>query len=111
MTLGPHGFYWFSLETEAAPDLGPCQALTVGGGWQDLLDDGARQQLEVVLPSYLAGRRWFASKSRRITRTTVVTSVPVPYDGAAGLSASTARLVLVRVEFDYGLTGALPRCR
>ena len=70
MTLGPHSFFWFSLEparAEASPD----------GALPELsLND---RELERVLPAYLVRQRWFGGKSRRITRVSVVDSLPVAH--------------------------------
>ncbi|MBI4543716.1 MAG: maltose alpha-D-glucosyltransferase, partial [Gemmatimonadetes bacterium] len=72
LTLGPHSFYWFALEPERVEraELGPPAAerplLTVVDEWESLLRGAARARLEQVLPGYLAPRRWFAGKARRI---------------------------------------------
>src|SRR5262249_13211437 len=60
LTLGPHSFYWFSLEhalaaevAAAAPkDTSPPQ-LRVTGKWEDVFEGDARSALAAVLPELL----------------------------------------------------------
>jgi maltose alpha-D-glucosyltransferase / alpha-amylase len=72
LALGPHGFYWFSLEQEGA---GPWVS-TVGK--EDLpvipapgvgtfpFDRATRTRVERLLPAYLMKNRWFRGKGRSI---------------------------------------------
>jgi maltose alpha-D-glucosyltransferase/alpha-amylase len=83
VTLGPHAFYWFSLE-EARVELSHD-----GAGPELSLDDG---KLEEVLPRYLVGQRWYGAKSRRIKEVQVVDSVEV----------GEAQMKLVEAIFDQG---------
>ncbi len=82
VTLAPYGFFWFQLteksaaETEAAIRLLPeFETLVLTGDWRTLLQGRSRSVLERdVLPSFFAGRRWFAERgnpsvSTRISRT------------------------------------------
>jgi maltose alpha-D-glucosyltransferase/alpha-amylase len=103
LTLGPHGFYWFTLERAAVidqpvavPETG-LPELAVSGEWGSLLvDNKAVSQLERVLPAHLQTRRWFASKARRVLSTKVIESIPVAFDG------ETAQLALVQVHYREG---------
>jgi len=66
--LGPHAFYWFSLEPQRV-DLGqltPMPDLSVRD-----------RELERVLPAYLRGQRWFGGRSRRINEVHVSDSVTI----------------------------------
>ncbi|HUH13811.1 MAG TPA: maltose alpha-D-glucosyltransferase [Longimicrobiales bacterium] len=102
LTLGPHSFHWFALETEGARSEGALQArppeeipqLAGGARWDGLLGERATV-LERVLPSWLVGRRWFQAKARRIRSVTVDEVVPVG-DG------DDARLVMVDVAYAEG---------
>jgi maltose alpha-D-glucosyltransferase/alpha-amylase len=101
ITLGPHGFYWFSLESEpdeAAP-LRP--SFAVPGEWDDLFTGRTLAAFETFLPVYLAKRRWFVQKARTITKATVVDSVPLPAVPGRR-SAPVAQLLIVQVELDHG---------
>ncbi|MDP9342728.1 MAG: maltose alpha-D-glucosyltransferase [Actinomycetota bacterium] len=115
VTLGPHAFYWFSLEPQQAAASSEPQipVLEVTGAWQGLLGKGARNQLEEILPSYLKARRWFGAKARRVRSAQIVEVVPVPADWPAhrgGDGSAPSRkaadpagyLTLVRVEFNEG---------
>ncbi len=99
LTLGPHAFYWFALESSVAgvkPDSSAAPALEVPEPWPLLLRERGRNGLEEVLGSYLARSRWFAGKSRRIKSVRVADAVPLDLPG------SPAVLALVRVEFSDG---------
>jgi maltose alpha-D-glucosyltransferase/alpha-amylase len=101
ITLGGHGFYWFSLEPRDAE--APRSALFVRGPWTDVLrGTGGRASLNQVLPAYLAERRWFRDKSRRIRGTEIVDVVAVPATGG-GRGATVGSLVIARVLLDQGL--------
>ena len=76
LTLPPYAFYWFVLAAESelptwhvrAPEPMPeLTTLVLRHGLAEAVDGAARATLELeVLPCYLARRRWFASKDRRI---------------------------------------------
>ncbi len=100
ITLGGHGFYWFSLEQEPDHPAVPRLTLRAGRGWESLLTGAQCLKLEAALPAYLAERRWFASKSRVITGVAVVDVVPVP--GPARRGPARAVVAIVRVELDSG---------
>ncbi|MFP3939142.1 MAG: maltose alpha-D-glucosyltransferase [Thermoanaerobaculia bacterium] len=106
LTLGPHGFYWFSLaeepvERDRAPEeeelrtaeapLGALPRLPVRDHWGECVTGSARDELEAVLPEILAGRRWFGGKSRTVRRTSARAAAQVPGTGAY--------LVFVIVEY------------
>jgi maltose alpha-D-glucosyltransferase/alpha-amylase len=101
ITLGGHGFYWFSLERRDAET--ERSGLTVRGPWTDVTRGSAsRAPLNRVLPAYLADRRWFRDKARRIRGTEIVDVVPIPAV-AGGRGATVGSLVVVRVLLDQGL--------
>ncbi len=99
LTLGPHGFYWFSLEGDDTANWAPRPVLQVGGQWEDVLVGKAARKLEEILPGYIADRRWFREKSRRIKAVRIAEVVAVPETKGR---AVRARLVLVEVELDVG---------
>ncbi len=101
ITLGPHGFYWFSLERERMESESPLPVFSVPGEWQTLFSGRARRQLQAFLPRYIAERRWFAHKTRKITSATVVDTVPVGAARSRG-GPALAQFVVVRVELDFG---------
>src|ERR1700691_3693323 len=77
LTLGPHGFFWFSLErpgsaaeTEHSEYVVP--RIEMNAGFDGVLHGGARQQLERLLPRYLPHCRWFRAKSRSIVSVQII---------------------------------------
>jgi len=101
LTLGPHAFYWFSLERPRAEEAVAAQAdrerkiprLAAEGAWETLLRDEGKRKLERVLPDYIRGRRWFGGKARKMKAALVDDAVPL-----AG-SSQAAQVLLVRVEY------------
>jgi maltose alpha-D-glucosyltransferase/alpha-amylase len=81
ITLGPHGFYWFSLESE--PEQGRSHAHHVvrsrRGVGRPLQRCRASDAFESFLPAYLAKRRWFVQKARTITKAvSLIDRIPCP---------------------------------
>ncbi len=92
LTLGPHAFYWFAVETQTHGVLAerrvaieePFSDLLVDAGWQELFSPSGQRRLEEVLPRFLTQRRWFLSRKRPIKGATFreiypLTSVPNAY--------------------------------
>jgi maltose alpha-D-glucosyltransferase/alpha-amylase len=88
ITLAPYGFYWFQLcETAASvedirsapPEF---ETLVVSDSWRSLVQSRSRSALERdVLPSFLAGRRWFAERGNSSVVCRVSDSFAVDTDG------------------------------
>jgi maltose alpha-D-glucosyltransferase / alpha-amylase len=94
LTLGPHSFFWFSLQTRQAalvPSDGGIAAavlpeIRVAGGWEQALFGSGKERLENVLLGYIRQRRWFAGKARRLKSAQVSEVINVPgADGSAYL--------------------------
>ena len=110
LTLGPHAFIWFSLETDPSghgAEVRPVdeRAPTINGpaDLDALLTGRARRQLLDILPAYLRARRWFRSKSRRIKVVSLHESIELPLDNQAnGATALDARLAMFDVEYTEG---------
>jgi maltose alpha-D-glucosyltransferase/alpha-amylase len=104
LTLGPHSFYWFSLEPQQAALGRPAAAepktrvstLVVSGPWERILQERNRAPLEGILPDYLQVRRWFGGKARRIKTATILDAVAVPTNG------TTAYILMVQVDYADG---------
>ncbi|HWP59190.1 MAG TPA: maltose alpha-D-glucosyltransferase [Candidatus Acidoferrales bacterium] len=98
ITLGPHSFYWFKLETPAVlevtakkePEL---PALEVYGSWEEAVRGNAKSALEKILPAYLPSCRWFGGKAHAIRSAKITGAIPLPYDSAS------AQLAFVEVQY------------
>jgi maltose alpha-D-glucosyltransferase/alpha-amylase len=79
LTLGPHSFYWFSLEPQrVSPALslrlsgeGEVPLRTVEESWQELVATDEDGVLAGVLPDFLLAQRWFAGKGRNVRSATI----------------------------------------
>ena len=82
-TLGPHSFYWFSLETRApAVDLSAAlpkvPVVAMSGTVASLFTNGNAAPLESALLTHLKGQRWFGGKARSIRSVTIPEVVRLP---------------------------------
>ena len=74
LTLGPHAFYWFTLEESqrrGAQDVRSAvdttlPRLQVRGSWDAILRGEQVAALEAILPDYVRARRWFGGKALSI---------------------------------------------
>ena len=104
VTLGPHSFYFFSLEQQRVSgervtsddDVSELPKLAVSGNWTAVFSGSANDRLSRLLPEYLLSRRWFAGKARRPRSVTINDRLTIPYDG------SSAQLLILRVEYADG---------
>ena len=87
LTLGPHAFYWFSLETKAPANVESSGApvgpearamLQVESDWDEVLHEGNRARLEAALQSWLPSRRWFGGKARTVKSVTLSDWITIP---------------------------------
>jgi maltose alpha-D-glucosyltransferase/alpha-amylase len=119
LTLGPHGFYWFSIQnvrepslavTEPAPAVGQTAdrlpTLRTTGQWQRILEGRSRDSLTKLLPDWLVKRRWFSGKAKSIRTARIADVLPLEN---AGMGVDVA-VLLVRVEYvhDFPETYLLP---
>jgi maltose alpha-D-glucosyltransferase/alpha-amylase len=100
LTLGPHAFYWFSLQPRATPMVSSdgtsvassLPEIRVAGTWEAALTDGAsKERLESIVLGYVRNRRWFAGKARRLKSAFISDVIPVP--GAVGGAYLTAVVI------------------
>jgi maltose alpha-D-glucosyltransferase / alpha-amylase len=104
LTLGPHSFYWFSLQPRATPMLSSdgqqaaasLPEIRVTGDWESVLMGPGKERLESVLLGYIRNRRWFAGKARRLKSAEISDLIPVP--GAVG----GAYLAAVNISYAEG---------
>ena len=100
LTLGPHGFYWFSLEPPLPAIDGAGQrapeartTLRVGRHWEQILSEELRPALERAFTPYLRAVSWFAAGARTIKAAILQEVVVVP------LRSAKAFLTLWQVEY------------
>ncbi len=84
ITIGPHMFYWFSLEPRVVADdlrkeTTGFAALSVSGPWESVFSEKHRPSFENILPHYFLNRRWFGGKARKITRIAITETMPLPF--------------------------------
>ena len=94
LTVGPHEFYWFSMEpaeTEPHPEETPRISLRgeLDGVWR------ARGQLQRVTTSDISHRRWFRAKARSIRESELIDLLDIP-----GVEAKVAFLKIEYTEGD-----------
>ncbi len=82
LTLGPHGFVWFSVETPRAgvvADLSDYKTprIQITSATDGLMRAQTRQALRRILPEYLPRCRWFRSKTRTIKSADIADLVPL----------------------------------
>lgn len=104
LSLGPHGFYWFSMEREhmagqgADPEGHDLSRLSVASDWRQLMHGHTRRSLEGALPGFLLRNRWFAGRARLMRSVEIYDAVPV----GAAKAKPDAFVVLVHVEYSHG---------
>jgi len=102
LTLGPHGFYWFSLkqEGEGRIDLFRKKAdipvITFFKEGNPPFEKTTRSRVEDVLPGYLRKSRWFRGKARSIKTAAFREAISLQGD------ARPLSLALVQVEYEDG---------
>jgi maltose alpha-D-glucosyltransferase / alpha-amylase len=105
VTLGPHGFYWFSLETEEARAESVLAELQVSGTWESVFSGRGLFELEGVLAAYLAERRWFGGKSAKIRSVELFEALPVHDPSLPRRGGTpTAALAFMGVELEDNTT-------
>jgi maltose alpha-D-glucosyltransferase/alpha-amylase len=105
LTLSPHAFFWFSLESKPTAALalpgapageGKPRSVSVAGEWTSVLVEKGKAQLESVLPDWLRTQRWFGGKAKNIKFVTLRETIPVP------CAADTAFIALMQVDYVQG---------
>ena len=102
LTLGPHNFFWFSLEAKPVPapadggTEGPAAlpALVVAGDWREIFSGPARSKLEAILPGYLKRQPGFSRRGRTVKLVIIkeAFSMALP-------AGQTAVLAFLQVEY------------
>ncbi len=106
LTLGPYGFYWFSLQAQhhdahgQAPGPEDLPVISVAEDWRQLFRGRtrARAALSRAWPGFFQRNRWYAGRTRTIRHVEVIDTVPV----AIGRGRPAAFIALVQVEYADG---------
>ena len=100
LTLGPHGHYWFVLQSPGATRVrkrSRTPQLASVPEFSALLSGASRRELEQkVLPEYLVGCRWFGSKARTIRDLRILD------DPAISEGPAAARHLFIEVNYTEG---------
>ncbi len=96
LTLGPHNFFWFSLEVKLQPVTVsdgdgtplPLPVLAITENWQDIFLGETKVRFETLLPDYLRTQPWFSGCGKTIKLVTLKEHflVPMPEAGSAALT-------------------------
>lgn len=103
LTLGPHSFYWFSVQQPGAKAIGAAPAkgaaatapLRVARDWQRVFEDQPKRALEKCLARVIPTRRWFSGKAKTIRTATITDVVDLP----SAQDGQQISLLLVRMEY------------
>jgi maltose alpha-D-glucosyltransferase/alpha-amylase len=101
-SLGPYGFYWFSLEPAVQGPVRPLvpvtstPALRVKDSWKSAFEEEATIQLGASLAKSLPTCRWFGGKARTVQNVHVFEIIPVPKE------RPVAYFTLLNVEYGEG---------
>ncbi|MFQ3585314.1 MAG: maltose alpha-D-glucosyltransferase, partial [Cyanobacteriota bacterium] len=111
LTLGPHSFYWFSIEPQRQSErLHPSHSkpeeleriptlITQNGSWESLFQGETRKLVEAVLGDYLYRCRWFGSKARQIQATQIVDAIPCNREADPPFRG---QILILQTEFTEG---------
>ena len=104
ITLGPHSFYWLTLEPQRVPvgrpgwlSTGEVPLRNVVRSWEEVFEDEEKAVLVTELPAFLEGQRWFAGKGRRLRSVSVTEALPVRSE------SSLAYLTFLDVQYSEGI--------
>jgi maltose alpha-D-glucosyltransferase / alpha-amylase len=103
LTLGPHSFYWFSLQSKPAPSAViasarlPVRSLRVDKGLGEAFSGRGKPALEASLPDYIRAQGWFCGKAKIIKDVALREAVPIPAHGEP-----TGYLMLAQVDYVQG---------
>jgi maltose alpha-D-glucosyltransferase / alpha-amylase len=103
LTLGPHSFYWFSLEpcgTAPGQDsTSQLPQLNVQESQDEVFVARHRLQLEAALRKWMPARRWFGGKARTIQNLAIKEVIPL---SQASQRHGSVDLIMIGVEYVDG---------
>ncbi|MGL5511970.1 MAG: alpha-glucosidase C-terminal domain-containing protein, partial [Sporomusa sp.] len=97
VSLGPHTFFWFTLEEPRSLHLRPLYTGTIEstpvitvGDWNELFGRTVRQELADALSSYLATCSWYRGQGKQIKEITFREAIPL---------SKTVYLIIIKVDY------------
>jgi maltose alpha-D-glucosyltransferase/alpha-amylase len=109
LSLGPHAFFWFTLQYQEADVSRPKEqlpTLRVNGNWRDIYTrPEAKKALETILPDYLQSCSWF-KKARILQTVQVVDAIPLslpPESVKQRSEPANYDIVLARADYTEGM--------
>lgn len=104
LTLSPHGFFWFLLETPPSPIKVAAEPPTIHAqkSWLSLLEGESRTEFARALAEFTKERRWFRGKSRSIEASMISDVIPIAESGQAQKASpdpSSSEVGTARLEF------------
>ncbi len=101
VSLGPHSFYWFSIEPKFARVQAPAAdapvklpVLAVSHHWTEILEESYSFSLKEILPDYFQTQPWFKGRSRTVKLIAIKENIPVKM-----ASGAEARLAFLEVDY------------
>jgi maltose alpha-D-glucosyltransferase / alpha-amylase len=104
LSLGPYGFYWFSLQMQpdqACPYRTPNDIPTVAAGdrWRSVLTQPeSKAALEALMPDYLCSCSWFTGKNRILQDAQIIDTLVL----AGPESTLDVQVVFLQVNYVVG---------
>ena len=83
VTLGPYGYYWFSLEKSEAKDNDQAKdtipEFEAGTSWDKVFKEFAQKSNfeRKILPKYVMRTRWFGGKAKTISNISIDVQIPI----------------------------------
>jgi maltose alpha-D-glucosyltransferase/alpha-amylase len=101
LTLGPHGFYWFSLEpAPQAAAVTPAGEVTrsveLADDWKSVATGRARPILEAAILESMKTQAWFSARARPVRSARITETAVLPP------AMTDAMLVFVLVDYEEG---------
>ena len=110
LSLGPHAFYWFTLQFQTSTVQPPkpqvrLPIVLANGNWQDIYTRAeSKTTLQTVLSDYLRTSRWMGSKTDLMQTIEIVDAIPVESPSAEQTNDRRFyHIVLVKVAFTEGI--------
>jgi maltose alpha-D-glucosyltransferase/alpha-amylase len=98
MTLAPHAFHWFLLESTPRPVVpGDIPVIAARGDLDAALRGSLRRQLTQAIAGYIGQQRWYAGKARRVQDVEIIDVIPIEQR-----RREVGRIILVSLEYTEG---------